>query len=345
VRVSCLFASVHRVDGLALPSATTRLVLIEQPHIRALVGINLDDLCADLDVSRAVAVLTLRGTVGAETPAFNAALTSELKEITDRRAREGKNRVLLFIESRAEVDLDLSQPHKEAHGMVVGFDLTDRDTMVRQHQQNRRMIIASLTLAAGCEIDTHKLSEGLYCHDDTGKRYLSYTMTPGNIRAVLSTPPEKLSTIVDYLQRCEERKDLARIVRLAADAAAASDRFRVWQSAWTALESLITTRFGRYEQLFLEELRGQRTDAATAHYFSRVADVMGERYRLLDKFAIIASRLFPQQVDADVEDFKKLKKQRDSVMHGAELNDAVLRAEAVRELLRRYLDADLLFDK
>ena len=78
--------------------------------------------------------------------------------------------------------------------MVIGFDLADRENIVRQHEQDRRIIIASLTLAAGCDIDTHKLSEGLYCRDDSGKRYLSYKLE-ADPRAVLSTPPDKLSTV------------------------------------------------------------------------------------------------------------------------------------------------------
>ena len=134
---------------------------------------------------------------------------------------------LLFIESGVSANLDLNQPHRDAHGMVIGFDLADRENIVRQHEQDRRIIIASLTLAAGCDIDTHKLSEGLYCRDDSGKRYLSCSWRL-DLRAVLSTPPDKLSTVADYVTRCEKRKDLARIVRLAADAAATSDRFRTW---------------------------------------------------------------------------------------------------------------------
>jgi hypothetical protein len=314
---------------------------VERPDLRAIIGISVDDLCADLDVSRAIALLTLQGIVGRDTLEFNEALAVEVKEISERRARDGKNRLLLFVESCLPTDLDLSQPHNEAHAMVIGFDLADRETILRQHEQNRRLIIASLTLAAVSDFDTHKLSEGLYCRDDTGKRYLSYTMKAGDLRVVVSTPPDKLSAVADYITRCEKRKDLPRIVRLLADAAATSDPFRTWQSAWTALESLIATRFAPYEKIFLEQLRAGRTDAPTMHYFSRIADVMGDRYRLLDKFAVIASCLFPDQADADIQAFKALKKQRDDVMHGAEISDADLRANAIRELLRRYLDADL----
>ena len=81
------------------------------------------------------------------------------------------------------------------------------------------------------------------------------------------------------------------------------------------------------------------------HYFSRIADVMGERYRLLDKFAVIASCLFPDQAASDIKNFKVLKKQRDEVMHGAEITDAELRADEIRQLVRRYLDADLRGDQ
>jgi hypothetical protein len=38
MRVSCLYASVHRVTGLTLPSATTRLALIERRQLRAIIN-------------------------------------------------------------------------------------------------------------------------------------------------------------------------------------------------------------------------------------------------------------------------------------------------------------------
>ena len=68
---------------------------------------------------------------------------------------------------------------------------------------------------------------------------------------------------------------------------------------------------------------------------------MPERYRLLDKFAVIAGCLCPDSAAADIKEFAALKKQRDDVTHGTEIEDRDLRAEAVRDLLRRYLDADL----
>ena len=123
------------------------------------------------------------------------------------------------------------------------------------------------------------------------------------------------------------------------------DRFRVWLLAWTALESLVTTRFKRYERIFIERLRVGHRDAPTVHYLARAADVMAERYRLLDRFAIMAGCLFPETAAADMEDFARLKKQRDDVTHGAEVDDLDLGAEAVRQLLRRYLDADLRFGR
>ena len=70
----------------------------ERPHLRATIGINVDDLCTDLDVSCASTVNVAK--VGGETPEFNTALASELNEITDHRAREGRKR-FYFLSSPA----------------------------------------------------------------------------------------------------------------------------------------------------------------------------------------------------------------------------------------------------
>ena len=341
MRVECHFASVVRIDGFTLPTSTSQLTLFERPHLRAILGIQIDELCADLDVSRALAVLLLHGVMAAERSEFDVAVAAEVKRIVERRHKEGKNRVLLFIESTVPMDVDPNSPHREEHGIVVGFDLVDRDAAARVHREATRGIVAALSLASEQDITTHKLSEGLYCRDAGGKLYLSYTATMGQATLVVSSAQETLATIPDYFDKLKARKDLSRILRLAADAAATSDRFRMWLSAWTALESLITSRFKRYEPIFLDQLRGDRKDAPTLHYFGRLAAVMPERYRLLDKFAIVAACLFPDRAEADLEEFKELKEQRDNVMHGGETTDAELRAEAVRKLLRRYLEGDL----
>jgi len=160
MRVECHFASVVRIDGFTLPTSTSQLTLFERPHLRAILGIQIDELCADLDVSRALAVLLLHGVMAAERSEFDVAVAAEVKRIVERRHKEGKNRVLLFIESTVPMDVDPNSPHREEHGIVVGFDLVDRDAAARVHREATRGIVAALSLASEQDITTHKLSEG-----------------------------------------------------------------------------------------------------------------------------------------------------------------------------------------
>ena len=107
MRVSCHFASIHRIDGLTLPTSTPRLALVETADLRVILATQVDDLCADLDVSRALATLLLRGMLRAERPNFDAGLAAEVKTVIEHRHREGRDRLLLFIESTAPADFDL----------------------------------------------------------------------------------------------------------------------------------------------------------------------------------------------------------------------------------------------
>ena len=62
-----------------------------------------------------------------------------------------------------------------------------------------------------------------------------------------------------------------------------------------------------------------------------------DKYRLTDKFALIASLLRPESADKVVGQFKRVKEDRDKLAHGQEVNDASLPGQAVQELVRRYL--------
>jgi hypothetical protein len=79
------------------------------------------------------------------------------------------------------------------------------------------------------------------------------------------------------------------------------------------------------------------TPDAQHQYVERVRRVMRDKYRLFDKFALISSLLCPENADEDVRRFKLVKKYRDILSHGQDLNEGNLPVVAVQELGRRYL--------
>ena len=64
---------------------------------------------------------------------------------------------------------------------------------------------------------------------------------------------------------------------------------------------------------------------------------MSSKYRLSDKFALIASLLSPESADEDVEQFKQAKNDRDKLLHGQDVHEASLPVQIVQELARKYL--------
>jgi hypothetical protein len=49
---------------------------------------------------------------------------------------------------------------------------------------------------------------------------------------------------------------------------------------------------------------------------------MKDKYKLSDKFALITFILCPENADQDIEEFKKLNNERNSLLHGQDVIEA-----------------------
>jgi hypothetical protein len=92
-----------------------------------------------------------------------------------------------------------------------------------------------------------------------------------------------------------------------------------------------------YEERFFKELDNGEHPESRRQYLRRVRSVMSSKYRLSDKFALIASLLSPESADEDVEQFKQAKNDRDKLLHGQDVHEASLPVQIVQELARKYL--------
>ncbi|MDK1493079.1 hypothetical protein QN219_24040 [Sinorhizobium sp. 7-81] len=68
---------------------------------------------------------------------------------------------------------------------------------------------------------------------------------------------------------------------------------------------------------------------------------MSDKYRLADKFLIIATILLPESAADDDTEFRRLKKSRDGVFHGTDDPADVFPTGAIQKLLLKYLLAHL----
>jgi hypothetical protein len=133
-------------------------------------------------------------------------------------------------------------------------------------------------------------------------------------------------------------KFVERVVRLpTASLQTEGDALRAFLHAWTALEILINKTFKRYETQFFSELSEGNHPKARLQYLERIREVMGNKYRLTDKFALIAALLSPADADEDVRQFKQAKKERDNLTHGQDVAEATLPISMAQSLVRKYV--------
>lgn len=233
--------------------------------------------------------------------------------------------------------------HREEAEFNVAFDAFDKMEMQTKF---RPAVVKSLTAVAvsvGERADPRvsKVAEGMYLtSSDSDKPTYSFTFTAGALRVSVGTMLDKSSEnrIASYAMRLFGDQNLQRVLdQFVQSLTEDKDEFRAFLAAWTALEIFINTMFKRtYERCWFEKLRSVTPDSAQS-YFDTIQSVMLQRHRLLDKFVVIASLLDPDTADADIAQFKILKKKRDDVFHGADDTDAAYPTDQTQQLLTKYL--------
>lgn len=116
-----------------------------------------------------------------------------------------------------------------------------------------------------------------------------------------------------------------------------NDRLRRFMFSWFALEILINKVFSEYEEKFIENLTGADPAKHTKRYFDRICGVMKDKYRLADKFVVVASRIGDDSIETDLVLFDKIKDIRDKLFHGNRVDDETLPISETVKLLKKYL--------
>jgi len=335
--------SVYTVVGVSHPLTAAPQVIIDSPDVTVRLGRDADGLCPDLDTASVVGGMMMRGLFGDGGRDPHYKFDDGLRHaITDLRGAR-RDQVLLIIETRSDVTLDLTQVHREHSGLVAGFDLFDSSPHRKRHDDTVADVIAAVTIAAGQGLTLHRVTMGTSSRGDDGKTYLSYTITANPATVTLSQPLQAPGAVAQTVSRLgRQRKHLSDIVRLLAQASVHERPFDAWLAAWTALEMFIHQRAKFYERQFFAKL-ATNADPITGVYFERVQEVMEGRHRLTDHFRMMAVFLSPNTAAADIQTLSELNKIRQKLLHrGEHVADHLLRTSDIKNLLRRYLEADLV---
>lgn len=188
--------------------------------------------------------------------------------------------------------------------------------------------------------------DGVARHEGDDDQIIRSVSATSNVRwqvrtSYASATPEEAESLIARL----EKKELTRITDLLARSldTAAEDDFRSFIFGWTALEIFINKVFNQYERDFVDVVTAQPSIHGAPRYFERVTEVMKHKYRLVDKFGVIAAILVGKTSDADIDELRRIKKVRDNLLHGQDVPVTSLLNTQLRELVSKYLLAHLTY--
>lgn len=104
------------------------------------------------------------------------------------------------------------------------------------------------------------------------------------------------------------------------------DNLRAFVASWSAIEILINKAFPYYEGKFIAGIVSDNNSQCVNDFLGRIKDVMKDKYKLTDKFLLIASFL-SDETEEDVALFWKVKKTRDRILHGEQFDEESLPVE------------------
>lgn len=339
---------VFAIRELKLPedAKVAGIPVLSTDNATAVLTYNPDMLCLDADTSRVIGDLLLAGLFcmapvphPSKKDEFAATLAVRLGQLRDdRRHRLGDNPSLV-IQITGELAGFMPDGHLEFDDFVLGLQGIPKQVIRETTDSHIAGVVAALHLTCDHTISLHHLNDSTVFYREDGKVLYAYNLS-GSATVYVSKPvtTESLGSIGTWYPKLVTNSSLGRVVRLLASSVTTEgDMLRSFLAAWTALEIFVNKVFGGYEdRLFRELTEGPYPDARREH-LARMREVMKDKYRLADKFAIISCQLCPNDADQDLGEFRKAKKLRDDLSHGTEVIDSALPVAIVQALIRKYL--------
>ena len=266
-------------------------------------------------------------------------MARELNSLRERRQKEMENRIILIFKASGEVE-SFDQSHtRETPDFLITFRGYPKDKIRSQHEGAVNALLASI--AIGCEHISgfEQVSDGVIFIDQENKPVYCYDAKV-SARAMVTTrlKDNTLDFAAKYATKLAARKELVHASRLLAQSLRdENDGFSSFLATWAGLEIFVNGSFGRYEERTFEKLTNEEEPVAPLKFVQRIRGVMKGKYRLSDKFALLAFVLAPDSSGNDIEDFERIKRIRDNLMHGKDVTIGDLPTHDTRKLLRKYL--------
>lgn len=342
------YLSLFRILGLALPSGKSEMTLIECRSI-GLKAILTSDIDHHLFIKdRGDAIKKMMGTASLGSKGSNdlePKLNENINCIREQRKKQFNSGCFIIFEFTGKVEaLDNlhtspSEPLRDFGDFTINFDIVDEAEIKNKFKNKINHILTSLLLVNNYQID--KVTDGLYLLSKEGKVYYSYSPRVGKLKAIPTIPINDvfLEQISNYSQIFSKTTDFERVCRLLIQAAIeCDDNLRSFLFAWTALEIFINKIFKEYKPKFLETYKVNQLPSLNQKLFDRLEE---DECSIQDRFIVISSLLSQEDAEEDLDKFRSVKKVRNDLVHGEDIDEDSLPTPSVVSLLRKYLKLHL----
>jgi len=334
------YVLVYELHGVTAPTGTTKSIELEPPAPGVQASIVAPDAMPP-ETQRAIAVNRVAlGRMFAprdDAQSFESLVDHSIEEALIKRM--GLGHALLVVQARGtDPEVSISDC-VERPGHTVSIDAEPGKAVRKHYAATITSLHAALALAAPRLHGIRKSSDVvLFWRDGSDVPHLCFTVSGGRLSISTSFPRDVLATLNHNVRIFEQQRGLRDL--LARSLAQDDDALLAFLSSWSALELFIVNHFKHYEERFLASLRSADTRAVPERMIKRIREVMTDKYRLSDKFSLLASTLSADPM-ADEAAFDSAKKVRDDLLHGRDVGLDDLPTPAVDRLLRKYLDLHL----
>jgi hypothetical protein len=337
------FQSAHCIQGIVHPIGEADISLFEDQAKGVRVWLTADPIPRLQVLNRHLALLSMMMNAMVGDPLaedFPELLLAEtLRVERQRRDAIGTDSVVI-VEISGNVEAQVPATAREIQDFILCFDAFDKKSLRSSLQSKVSAVLTALRIGTGEQLEFRDVCDGSYLITDGGRVVHSASAECGNVGMYVSRrlTNEQRAQVANDTSLALRAGTLERVMRLHAQSLnKATDNYRAFVAAWSALEILIAKLFPAYQPLLAAELRAVNQSPGLHAYLDRVATVMGDKYNLADKFAVLTVYLDDSRAEDEVRIFRDLKRVRDRLSHGEDVEEAALPTRDVQRLFDKYL--------
>jgi hypothetical protein len=334
---------IHGANKLPGGAESAALLTLTNPSISATLTINPEPHFLHINKSAALANQLLKGIFAPDkegTP--EERLAAEVEAVKTQTAKEAGTGVFLVLEGQTEIDSPDFKHRRDLDDCAINLDGVDKSEIREAFRPAVQSVLTALSLhQARADPRVQKIGDVIYLVDpNTGKPIYTYEFQMGAARLSLASPltQDAITAAAAMVLKLNADSTIARAAGLLITSLEqATDQLQAFIAAWSALEIFVNATFKATYEARWFQIMEDGAPASAKPVFKRFEDVMTDKYRLADKFLIIASVLDSQAATDDAKEFVRLKKFRDGLFHALDSPTSSLPTDDVQKLLLKFM--------